>query len=295
VRDMLDPNDVPLRGAPTDVESIYIAAATSYLASFENLSHLTPEQQDSMCALATGAGYSKRQHYSDGEEATLKGKAPTLLNGIAAVVQPARHAGSRRTVHAARSRCRYKAHGGRARSGMGAAYPAMFGALLGLLAAALKVLPTVKLKEFPRMADIALFGVAVARALGSKDKAFLTAYANNRGDATERVLESSSVYEPLLEFVGKQEGKTWTGTTGHLLLSLRSTNAARASEEHLPKSARGMGDALRRIAPTLQQVGVQVTENGRGRDGDTVTIKMSPWRKPPSRHRLGARRWLRAS
>lgn len=126
------------------------------------------------------------------------------------------------------------------------------------------------------MADFALFGVAVARVLGLKPSAFLDAYKSNRGDATARALESASVYEPLMEFVGKQPGKTWTGTTGHLLLSLRHTNAARASDEHLPKSARGMGDALRRIAPALQLKGVTVTENGRGRNGYTVTIKMAP-------------------
>jgi hypothetical protein len=275
VRDLLDPNDVPLRGAPKDVESIYVAAANSYLASFENLSHLTPEQQDAMCALATGAGYAKRAHYTDGEEATLKGKAPTLLNGIAAVVNrpdmldrsvlfalPTLDAAHRRTE----VELEVAWLGG---------YAKVFGALLGLLAAALKALPQVKLKERPRMADFALFGVAVARSLGFKDKAFLTAYANNRGDATERALESASIYEPLMEFIGKQEGKTWTGTTGHLLLSLRHTNAAHASNEHLPRSARGMGDALRRIAPAFAQIGVQVTENGRGRDGYTVTVKLS--------------------
>ena len=56
LRDLFDPNQVNLRAAPKTVEDMWVAARGSHVVSYENLSHLTPAQQDALCTIATGGG-----------------------------------------------------------------------------------------------------------------------------------------------------------------------------------------------------------------------------------------------
>jgi hypothetical protein len=62
----------------------------------------------------------------------------------------------------------------------------------------------------------------------------------------------------------------WMGTMGGLLDTL---SQHRDSAEAWPKSARGLGDALRRQRPALSQVGIAVDIDPPGRDGVPVKIK----------------------
>ena len=86
LRDLIDPNKVALRGAPKTTEDICVAAAGSWIVSYENLSVLTPNQQDTLCMLSTGGGYGTRKFRTNGEEYILEAKRPVMLNGIAEVV-----------------------------------------------------------------------------------------------------------------------------------------------------------------------------------------------------------------
>ena len=85
LRSLVDPNKVMLRGRPKTVEDVFVAAANNWLVSYENLSGLTPEQQDAFCTLATGGGFASRQLYTNGEEHVMETKRPVVLNGIAVV------------------------------------------------------------------------------------------------------------------------------------------------------------------------------------------------------------------
>jgi hypothetical protein len=85
LRSQVDPNKVMLRGRPKTVEDVFVAAANNWLVSYENLSGLTPEQQDAFCTLATGGGFASRQLYTNGEEHVMETKRPVVLNGIAVV------------------------------------------------------------------------------------------------------------------------------------------------------------------------------------------------------------------
>ena len=85
LRSLIDPNKVSLRGRPKTTEDVFVAAGCNWLVSYENLSSLTPEQQDAFCTLATGGGYAGRQLYTNGEEHVMETKRPVVLNGIAVV------------------------------------------------------------------------------------------------------------------------------------------------------------------------------------------------------------------
>jgi hypothetical protein len=87
LRCLIDPNKVSLRGRPKTTEDVFVAAGCNWLVSYENLSSLTPEQQDAFCTLATGGGYAARQLYTNGEEHVMETKRPVVLNGISVVAR----------------------------------------------------------------------------------------------------------------------------------------------------------------------------------------------------------------
>src|SRR5262249_37199629 len=126
---------------------------------------------------------------------------------------------------------------------------ALLGALLDTLVDALAALPRVSLRELPRMADFARFGVAVERALGGPPGGFLAAYRANREAADDLALEASLVAGPLQDFLATTGA--WTGTATKLLdgLTTRVAESMRRKREW-PKTATALGGELRRLAPT---------------------------------------------
>jgi hypothetical protein len=59
--------------------------------------------------------------------------------------------------------------------------PKLLGYIFDTLAKAMKIKPTIKLDNLPRMADFALWGEAIARAMGYKDLEFISVYFDNIG------------------------------------------------------------------------------------------------------------------
>ena len=268
LRDLVDPNKVPLRGRPKTVEDIYVAAANNHIVSFENLSHLTAEQQDALCTLATGGGFATRQFYTNGDEHVLEAKRPVMLNGINAVATqpdliervisieaptiPPDDRKDEQTLELAWQRD----------------YPAIFAGLLDLFSAALRKLPEVKLAKKYRMADYQLLGEAVAAAQGQSAGTFSAAYGEAVAEGIDRSLETFGIANAVQVFMCRD--KPWEGTYLALLNELSSLPGVDRS--HWPKSPRNLAGQLKRIAPGLRLRGILIEALGHGRTGSRIRI-----------------------
>jgi hypothetical protein len=134
-------------------------------------------------------------------------------------------------------------------------YPRIFGSVLDAIAGGLRELPSVELKELPRMADYAEWGEAVGRALGWGSHTFLTTYNDNRKEATDLILDDSPV-APLLLALGRQ-GVAWSGTP-LALYEAALKGAGKKLGPRWPKTIHTFGSELRRIAPQLRLHGVSL-------------------------------------
>jgi hypothetical protein len=81
-RQLVDPNENPLRSPPKEERDLLAQAASNWCVALDNLSGLPPWLSDSFCRLATGGGHSARTLYTDLEEISLAMKRPVILNGI---------------------------------------------------------------------------------------------------------------------------------------------------------------------------------------------------------------------
>ena len=271
LRDFIDPNQVNLRAKPKNRESLFVSAENSHLISYENLSHLQSELQDAFCTLATGGGVADRTLYTNKEETIIDVKRPVVLNGISVLVTAQDLLD--RTIHIDMPRIVYRKTEEQIEKEISENKGIIWGGLLDLLVDALKILPSVKIGQdaLPRMADFALLGEAVYRSLGKDEGNFLADYEANRYQGVHRTIDSSPVASKLIDFIDNSENQEFKGTIGVLFDEL---NDMSRHEDAWPKSARGFGGSLRRMAPSLRTLGykVQIDEK-RSNDGYRCLIR----------------------
>ena len=106
------------------------------------------------------------------------------------------------------------------------------------------------------MADFATWAEACTQAYWPAGS-FMAAYRQNIAAANEVVIESSQVGDAVRRFMATQT--RWEGTASDLLeLLTRIIPEPLARERSWPKSARALSGKLRRAAPPLRKVGIDV-------------------------------------
>jgi hypothetical protein len=253
LRRLIDPNQADLRGAPKSVEDVWIAARNSHMVSLENLSHLHPQFQDALCVLATGGGYSARTFYTNAEETIIELRKPIVLNGISVIVTAQDLLD--RCLHIDLPTIQSRELAGDMEARFEAAQPALLGALLDLFVEVLAALPSVSIapEQRPRMADFAALGEAVFRVHGKPAGAFLARYSDMRKDGVLRTIDASPVGAALVAYLAAAPG----GFNNTLSKLLDYLEPYRLHGETWPRSAKGLGDALRRLAPALRLIGFE--------------------------------------
>ena len=256
LRALIDPAVAALKSTPTSDRELMIAATSSWILAYDNLSGLTPAMSDALCRLATGGGLSCRELYTNSEEVIFDAARPITINGIddltgradlvsrsLGVTLPPIEAGKRRTEAA----LAVEFEKVRAR---------LIGALCDAVSAALRHLPDVRLENAPRMSDFATWIVAAEPALPWEAGRFLSAYAANRQAMDDLALDMdrvAAIIIEMMEYVGE-----WSGTATDLLAEVRGLPGQERRGSDLPQTPRGISNRLHRIAPLLRASGLDV-------------------------------------
>ena len=257
LRRLVDPNSAALRSPPREERDLAIAARNAWLVALDNVSGLPDWLSDGLCRIATGGGFSTRQLYSDADEMLFDTMRPIVINGIEDPVErddlrdralfwtlPTISVQQRRT-----ERDFWR--------DFGAAAPRILAHLLDGVAAALRRYDAAVLPGAPRMADFCQRAVAAEEALGFTPGTFLRVYEENRENAIERQVEDSRLATELRAIAA--EGK-WEGTASDLLAKLNSRVGDEIQRRRWwPKSPRSLSGQVRRAAPGLRQIGVEIT------------------------------------
>jgi hypothetical protein len=273
LRALIDPNSVPLRSLPRNERDVFIAASNGYVLGFDNVSGLPDWLSDTFCRLSTGGGFSTRQLFTDGDEVLFGLTRPIVLNGIEDTVT--------RPDLADRSIVLTLApiadHQRKLETKLWAEFelkrPRILGALLTAVSHGLRVLPDVELDCLPRMADAAMWIVACEGALWPKGT-FMAAYTNNVTEATETVLADEPVAIALRKYM--KETSSFEGTATDLLKALNTVVTETHQKEKVwPKRANVLSGILRRFAPALRKVGIDISSS-RTTDERKIAITTRP-------------------
>jgi hypothetical protein len=273
LRMLIDPNTANLRAAPKKVEDVWIGAINSHLVSFENISHLGSEYQDALCVMATGGAHATRTLYTNKEEVIIELRKPIILNGISVNVTAQDLLD--RSLHIELPPVRTRLQSREVEERFADSHARIVGALLDQFVAALRVLSSVEIQDAdkPRMVDFAYLGEAVYQANGDEAGAFVTCYRAMRQKGVHRTIESSPVGLALLSFL-ESHTNGWNGKMIELLALLQPFKPT--GENNWPKSAKGMGDALRRLSPALRTLGFECKASQKIGGSISWEIKPSP-------------------
>lgn len=256
-RGSVDPSSAPLRAMPREERDLHIAANNGWVIAFDNVSRLQPWVSDALCRLATGAGFSTRELYSNQDEIIFDAMRPIILNGIED--QAERDDLRDRAVILTLPPIDDKHRRDEDSFWMefGEARPRILGALLRGLSSALLRWPMIDLERKPRMADFARWVTAAEQGLGWSQGTFLAAYQDNRQASVEAFFDGADFAAAIRDLIDHQG--EFIGTAGELLHALNERNGDRAERPVTwPKSARGASGQVRRAAPALRGVGIEV-------------------------------------
>jgi hypothetical protein len=264
LRRVIDPSSCNLRGAPKTVEDIFVAAGQNHVVAYENVSHLPGPMQDALCILSTGGGYSKRMLYSNDDEHVINVRRPWMLNGISIAVT--QQDAVDRVISVECPVIEERQSSSRQWDEFESALPGILGGLLDTASKALGVLPSMKLPpaDRPRLVEFALLGMAVARSAGRDSAEFMDKFKELRAETVARTLDASPVAAAVVDMI-EADPAGITQPVKAILNRLERYKPTGA--DAWPRSPKGLGDALRRAAPALRQMGIECKCLGKGSGG----------------------------
>jgi hypothetical protein len=259
IRRLVDPSIAELRAEPRTIDDVMIAASRSRVVALDNLSHIEPWLSDALCRLSTGGALTKRELYTDGEEVILEAVRPAIITSVTdvvvrgdlldraiAITLPSVAESARLTEDALWSR-------------FAVAAPGILGALLDSIAAALTGEREIAIERLPRMADWARWVTAAEPGLGWLQGQILDAYREVRTAAVEAAVDG----DPLAVGI-RRMSLPWSGTAADLLALLAPSGRA---PRGWPESPRALAAALRRLAPGLRAVGIEIANHREAHTG----------------------------
>jgi hypothetical protein len=273
VRRLIDPSAALLRALPGSHRDLMVEAHNTWLLAYDNISSIPPALSDAVCRVATGGGLSTRALHSNDGESLLDVLRPTIFTGIDDFVRrgdlidrsiflqlPSISESGRRLEKVFWAEFE-------------ADYPRILGSLLLAVAGGLRMLPRVQLPALPRMADFAQWGEAVSVALGWQPGSFLAQCLANRRRAYAVALEELPIVEALRCLVEVHKyGPDRAGAPSQILEELGYfVNDQTRRSAQWPKNASSFSNQLRRIAPQLRAIGINV-EFDRQRTGRLIRI-----------------------
>ncbi len=167
LRDLIDPSQGNLRNKIQKSDFLGKQAFNNYIVSLDSLgtgkAGLSPSEQNALCTISTGGVISNRKLHTN-EEILQKVKNPIMMNGISGFVT-AQDLISRSIILTLEPFNKPKRDDNEVSMAFENDKSEIFGALLDLTAKVLKVLPTLKVNNLPRMAEFGMIGTALERIL----------------------------------------------------------------------------------------------------------------------------------
>jgi hypothetical protein len=258
IKGLIDPGKAALIKLQGDTHKLAVAATRRHLMVYDNVSHISPDQSDDLCRIATGFGFSTRTLHTTDEETTFELTRPQIITAIDALVTRDDLADRVLMAQLPEIPADKRLPQGELNAKVEAARPRILGALLTALSQTLAQ-PRPNPATLPRMADYALFAIASEKALGLKEGEFMKTFNESREQSRQIVIESSPVGEAIVRLM--QNRLIWKGTTSELLNELENhTDSATYRSRYFPKASNGLSRQLTRLTPDLRALGVLISE-----------------------------------
>jgi hypothetical protein len=255
---IIDPSGAPKRTAPRDIKSWATQAFNSWALCLDNVSIIPDWLSDALCRAVTGDGIVDRALYTDDDVVVLEFRRVLAMTTIDAGALAGDLAERLLTIELHTIPDRERREEAEMDQAYADAHPGILASLFDLLAEVLKVLPDVVLTERPRMADFARVLAAVDQVKGWKT---LESYKATARDAVADVLDGEPFAQAVVVLVDRAGPLGVTLTASELLERVPTPDKL---PKKWPKDPTRAGGQLKRLAPALRTIGIEVDDSKRG-------------------------------
>jgi hypothetical protein len=172
----------------------------NYIAFYDNVKQIPYWLSDEACKAVTGIGQTKRKLYSDDDDIVYEYKRCLGFNGINISLTEPDPLDRSILIELTR----ISKENRRVESEIIAEFlklrPKLLGYIFDILVKALQVKPTITLQDLPRMADFAVWGEAISRAMGNNPLEFINAYYENIGRQNIEAVEAHPLGQAIAKY-----------------------------------------------------------------------------------------------
>lgn len=255
---IVDPSGAPKRTAPRDIKAWATQAFNSWALCLDNVSIIPDWLSDALCRAVTGDGIVDRALYTDDDVVVLEFRRVLAMTTIDAGALAGDLAERLVTIELHTIPDARRREENEMDQAYADAHAAILASLFDLLAKVLKVLPDVVLTERPRMADFARILAAVDQV---QDWKTMDSYRASARDAVADVLDGEPFAQAVVALVDKAGPDGLSLTTQEILDSVTTPDKL---PKKWPKDSTRAGGQLKRLAPALRTIGIEVDDSQRG-------------------------------
>ncbi|MEV0177704.1 ATP-binding protein [Streptomyces sp. NPDC050625] len=257
---IVDPSGAPKRTAPRDLKSWSVQAFNSWAICLDNISIIPDWLSDALCRAVTGDGVVDRALFTDDDVVVLEFRRVLAITTIDAGALAGDLAERLLTIELQLIPDHKRREEAELDRAYADAHPAILASLFDLLAKVLKALPGIELTERPRMADFARVLAAVDDVTGWNTQA---SYKATAADAVADVLDGEPFAQAVVELIDAAGPEGLALTAAQILDSVTTPEKL---PKKWPKDATRAGGQLKRLAPALRTIGIEVDDSHRSTD-----------------------------
>jgi hypothetical protein len=266
---VIDPSVTPTLCLVDNIDEMVLAIDRHHVVVFDNVSGISQRMSDLLCQVITGGAYEKRRLYTDVDAVLMYVRRPLIMTAInlpraQADLQDRSIIFNLDRIDPARRRPEAELL-----AKLEAARPRILGALLDMVAGAMREYDSVDVPMLARMADFTKWGVAVARACGTGEKRFLEALARNGAQRDVAVIEDDAVGAAVKAFA--MEKAPWNGSPTDFYRELSKISGVNPYSKDWPRRASDLSRRINILKPALVAQGIVVSG---GRPGGTRGIRI---------------------
>ena len=260
---LVDPAKPKLLTVYNDQKEFIQQLAHNYVAFYDNLKYTPRWLSDEACKAVTGVGSTKRKLYSDDDDIVYEYRRCLGFNGLNLGLTEPDILDRSIMIELERIKKENTKQDSEIIDAFLEMRPKLLAYIFDTLVKALAIKPTIKLNDLPRMADFAMWGEAIARAMGYKELQFLSVYYDNIGKQNVEAIENSPLGQAIVKLVNEESLRSWQGPLSKALEELNQVSEDNNLDTTSKAWPRAPNSLSRRLKPLLSNLregfGIDVT------------------------------------
>jgi hypothetical protein len=286
VKSIVDPAKPSLLTIHDDKSEFIQQLAHNYLAAYDNLRHNPKWLSDECCKAITGIGQTKRVVYTIDDDKIFEYKHCLMFNGINIAFSEPDIIDRSIPIELYEIKPEHRRTEKEILEEFNKLKSKILKQILDILAKAITVKKDVNVRILPRMADSAIWGEAISRAMGYKENAFLDAYYNNIKLQNAEVIDSNPVAFAIKKFVEhvlsasdalNSNNPIFKGTPAELMEDLNKMaleNKISTYSREWPKDQKWLVRRINVIKSNLQQeLGIAISVERDSKNASLIKIE----------------------